>query len=125
MTREEFEKIRYNQGTLSILVSDLENQNDRTLLFGYTCNRDTFHVYLKDGNLHRVIYDFKKNIMDHIHGKALEVWTCIPNKRTYPERTDLEFTQVVMNKGYEMMFTSYVDGVEEQQFYGKIAEDLT
>ena len=27
---------------------------DRTLLYGYTCDRKTFHVYLKDKEIHTV-----------------------------------------------------------------------
>lgn len=29
---------------------------DRTLLYGYTCDRETFHVYMKNQNIHVVIY---------------------------------------------------------------------
>lgn len=29
---------------------------DRTLLYGYDCDRATWHIYQKDGELHRAVY---------------------------------------------------------------------
>lgn len=34
-----------------ITGDDLVNERDRTLLYGYTCDRKTFHVYLKYSQL--------------------------------------------------------------------------
>ena len=34
-----------------INAKDLLNTKDRTLLYGYTCTRETFHVYLKNNEI--------------------------------------------------------------------------
>ena len=34
-------------------AEDLKDKSDRTLLYGYTCDRDTWHVYLEDGKISR------------------------------------------------------------------------
>ena len=40
-----------------ICAEDLKpNLKDRTLLYGYTCERETFHVYIKDKEIHVVVY---------------------------------------------------------------------
>lgn len=50
MNKEEYGYIIDLQlkGVSPVDVYDLDNKNDRTLLYGYTCDRDTFHVYIKD-----------------------------------------------------------------------------
>lgn len=47
----------------TVRVSDVHGQ-DRTLLFGYTTQRDSFHVYKQGGELHILIYDHNS---DHPH----------------------------------------------------------
>ena len=46
MTNEEFMKIKtYKKGNAEILIAeDLINKENRTLLYGYTCDRETWHV---------------------------------------------------------------------------------
>lgn len=126
MNRKEFEVLKAVQAdTPTIGVCDLEDQGpqeNRTLLFGYTCERDTFHVYLMDGEIHRVIYDFEGRLIDHICDEELEINFCIPNKRAYPERTDIGFATIVHERGGEIPFTTFTDNVPEKKFYGKVLD---
>jgi hypothetical protein len=105
-------------------ISQLDEKTDRTLLYGYTCDRDTFHVYLKDGLLHRIIYS-RKNLISHEFGESIDVELLIPNKRTYPETCDFDFCmklEVISDHG--VTFTTYNSEREEKQFHGEVAEDL-
>ena len=61
---------------------------DRTLLYGYTCDRKTFHVYLKDKEIHTVLYDIsydgkipKPINMTEVHVMSNRDY--VPDKRLY------------------------------------------
>lgn len=78
-------------------------EGDHSLLYGYTTERETFHVYIKDGLLHRHIFSGTgENIvsLDHISGKELPAVELAPNKRIYPERTS--FTLAKLLAEYEV-----------------------
>ena len=125
MTKEEVDLLR---GVIApdpkIRVDDLTDQSDRTLLYGYTLDRDTFHVYLKDGIMHRVIYSFKRYIVDHIEGEELDAHDLSPCKRAYPERTDFEFAKALRIRDVHVSLTTFTEGVEKAQYYGLTLEQL-
>lgn len=98
MNKEEYGNIIDLQlkGVSPVNVDDLYNKSDRTLLHGYTCDRDTFHVYIKDMKIHTVTYrtDYKNNtpiFMEEIQIAKNDDY--IPNKRLYPETCDFEFCE--------------------------------
>ncbi|MCA1379476.1 hypothetical protein I6F34_01405 [Bradyrhizobium sp. BRP05] len=85
---------------------------DRTLLYGYDCDRATWHIYQKDGELHRVIYrpsdlDSRTKPEVHDHGPALDAETLSPNKRLYPEACDFDFCAKLKALGVHLSFTTY------------------
>ena len=100
MKKEEFEKLEL---TKVITASDLINKKDRTLLYGYTCTRETFHVYLKNMKIHVVIYQNYyvceivklKNMREIIVKSNIDY---IPDKRLYPEACDFEFCKLLEEK---------------------------
>lgn len=80
-------------------------EGDHSLLYGYTTERETFHVYIKDGLLHRHIFDgYGENIvtLDHISGKELPAVKLAPNKRIYSERTSLTLAKLLKEYGVEL-----------------------
>lgn len=98
-------------------VEDLKNKDDRTLLYGFTCDRDTWHVYLKSGKIFCVKYPYK--------GTPSLVSICknedfVPNKRLYPERCDFEFCKLLKEKGINLPFTKWQELPETKGFYGEI-----
>lgn len=113
----------------TIKVADLTG-GDRTLLYGYDIDRDTWHIYLKDGMIHRHIYSLRS--YSEVYGHPVirtimhdmqESWTVvdlIPNKRAFPERTDYEFARIVKERGGDISFTTYDDDIEPEQFYGSV-----
>jgi hypothetical protein len=58
--KEWFEKLQQidSENETIIQAADLSPYiYDRTLLYGYTCERETFHVYLKNKNIYAVVYE--------------------------------------------------------------------
>ena len=101
---------------------------DRTLLYGYTCDRCTFHVYLKNMEIHTVIYDNDYS-EDKIKPKNMrEVciksnYDYIPDKRLYPEACDYQFCNLLKNCNMNLPFTSFNEERPIQDFYGFTLED--
>lgn len=126
MTREEYEVElnRVNKKMDEVIdASMLMNKNDRTLLYGYTCDRLTWHVYIKDGVIHKVLYGTSWDRDGEMPVTEYEVkYNCdyIPNKRIYPECCDLEFCTLLAQRCIHLPFTCYEDEREKKQFYGKI-----
>ena len=107
----------------TISVNDLSELNEKTLLFGYMTNRDTFHVYLRNGLLHKVIYSYNS---DEAHtyesGKTLNLEGITPNKRLYPEKCDLEFCSLLTKAGVYLPFTTFTEGDVQKTFYGQVVQ---
>lgn len=108
----------------AIYLTQLTNRKERTLLYGYTIDRETFHVYLKDNAIHRVVYEGSNpnrdsKVLIHESGPSILIYECNPGKRLYPENCDFEFCRLVLLKDGDLPFTTFTEGKEEQQFYGK------
>ena len=123
MTADDFAKTRNFRGLPErrIIGDDLKNQEDRTLLYGYTCERDTWHVYLKDGKIHVVIYEYKQSPRE-VNTATNEGF--VPDKRLYPERCDFEFCKLLADYDVYLPFTTYDEKVYEETkndtFHGEI-----
>ena len=95
---------------------------DRTLLYGYTCERETFHVYIKNKQIYVVIYNTEysrgkptpKNMMQ-IEVKSNRDY--VPNKRLYPERCDYDFCKLLKEKGIDLPFTTFSEGFNWDGLY--------
>lgn len=125
MKKKEFEKLEL---TKVITASDLINKKDRTLLYGYTCTRETFHVYLKNMKIHVVIYQNYyvceivklKNMREIIVKSNIDY---IPDKRLYPEACDFEFCKLLEEKKLHLPFTNFNNNRKVSDFYGFTLED--
>ena len=132
MNKIEYEHLKNSDmGNNKIIDSEcLVDKKDRTLLYGYTCNKETWHVYIKDEQIHIVVYDFEwdDKLKKHKPSKLREIIpfsNCdfIPNKRLYPETCDFEFCKLLLeylNQDYTCLpFTAWQER-EELCFYGEI-----
>ena len=105
---------------------------NRTLLYGYTCERRTFHVYLKDLKIYVVVYDkdFTANKQTPKNMRQINVTSnrdFVPDKRVYPERSDFFFCKLLRERGIEIPFTTWVGGeyeLTEKGYYGFTLEDV-
>lgn len=122
MNKEQYNKIRqYNKSPLRISVDNLTNKQDRTLIWGYTPEGDSFHVYLKDKKIHLYVYTYvEKKILKFNSDRELAVDILIPRGRVYPEASDYEFCKKLLDMGAHIPFTIFDGSREEKQFYGAI-----
>lgn len=75
---------------------------ERTLAFGYTCNRDTWHAYVQGGELHVLTYPYRGAPTAHLHGESMEVEALRPDKRVYPDTVDSLFARLMFDCGAEL-----------------------
>jgi hypothetical protein len=94
---------------VSISVDELEGLREGTLLYGYTCDRDSFHVYLTDGLLHRFVYSYDGTRTSYVAGTSLPARDIVPNKRVYPEPTSVELVRLLWARGVDVPLTRYSD----------------
>jgi len=114
MTLDEYGKLLFKPEVIQ--TRDLHNQVDRTLLYGYTTERDTWHVYLLNKEIFCVRYEYKKSPVKMIVVSDVDY---IPNKRLYPSMCDYEFCKLLSDRGVSLPFTIFTE-VAEQTFYGDI-----
>jgi len=101
-------------------INDLEDKSDRTLLFGYTCERITWHVYIKNKEIIVLLYTPHSE-----KPEILEVFTnqgYVPNKRLYPARCDFDFCKILKEHGVHCTFTTWEENITEKKYYGKTME---
>lgn len=104
---------------------ELRNQEPRTLIYGYTCSRDTFHVYLAEDGIHLVVYDYHGLLAIHCReSEGIPLDDCIPDKRVYPEACDYEFCLILKRAGVNIPFTTWTEGRETSLFHGLQADEL-
>lgn len=109
----------------SIKANELADQSDRTLIYGYTVGRETFHLYLENGTFNRVIYDGDKVFLaGETELDVIELMQCVPDKRVYPERCDFEFCRILKSRDVSIPFTTFNPNVEARAFYGEKSEVL-
>ena len=108
MTKHEYNLFQNMQpAEKTISVGELRNKSDRTLLYGYDTDRNTYHTYLKHGRLNHVVKTGNKTISSVHDESSLPLEGLVPNKRLYPERCDLEFCSLLKEKDVAMTFTTF------------------
>lgn len=128
MTEEQMEELKeIGEIYRYVRIDMLNDQSDRTLLWGYTCNRADWHVYIKHGQIHLHSsggvaewqrQDGKTNI-DLCKDEYL--WReLIPDKRLYPEACDYEFCKLLKELGAHMPFTTYNNRREPKKYHGPV-----
>jgi len=101
-----------------LLGKNLINNLNRTLLYGYTCDRDTWHVYLEDGIIYTVVYNAREDEIKFNIVPINDNQDFVPNKRLYPARCDYEFCRLLKEHGVDMTFTTWEEPIEKMIYYG-------
>jgi hypothetical protein len=101
-------------------LKDLKNQSERTLIYGYTVKRETFHIYIKEHEIHKYIYDYEENLILYKSGR-FQSHEFIPSKRIYPSASDFEFCEFLIKLGCSLPFTTMEDR-PAKQYHGEIAK---
>ena len=143
MNKEWFDKLnQYDPQEDFIMARHLRPYlYNKTLLYGYTCERETFHVYIKNEQIYVVVYetdysiDYNKELGSFMRGepkpknmRRIEVKSnrdYVPDKRLYPERCDYNFCLLLKEKGVDLPFTHWSEEIEpnEKGYYGFTLED--
>jgi len=112
-----------------IAVAMLANRNDRTLVFGYDVDRNTFHLFIRGGELRKVVYrnqGEEADILSFASGEFAPA-ECVPNKRVYPERCDFEFCHLVAERGVMVPFTTLDTSgrtFDDEVYHGRLFDDV-
>lgn len=85
--------------------SMLSDQSDRVLLHGYTVNRDTFTIWLRDGLFVASCYGSGQRDDPPVAWRSASpeesryAHFLVPNKRIYPAKSDAEFLTILHENG--------------------------
>lgn len=110
--RAEVSKIQAAKPRIS--ASELAYRGERTLLLGYDCDRNTWHVYLQDGEIHKLVYDHNLRVVSYFHADSFECQALCPDKRAFSESTDYVFAKLIAERidEYGICFTTHDDEAE-------------
>lgn len=104
----------------SLSASALTDDFPRTLLYGYDCERRTWHVYLdKSGLIVKAVYT-SQDSWGHHRSNNWPIAALLPDKRLYPEYCDLETVRMIRAKGVQPPFTIWKPPTRPGPFYGEI-----
>jgi hypothetical protein len=130
MNKEEFIDLKNTPITFRMVAASDIKGSDRTLAYGYTCDRYTWHAYLQSDLIHVLVYSESIGKPDRIIEYAgHNRWTpkdLIPDKRIYPESMDKEFAYILLDRGVDVPYTTFdVDRyqrVKNLRFHGAILD---
>jgi hypothetical protein len=120
MNQQEYEVLQNIDATL-ISADLLTNKSARTLLYGYTIERDTWHVYLdQNGVIQTVKYGYGEDSPIYpINVKWNDEY--IPSKRLYAEKCDFEFCFLLKQRNISLNFTTATFEKEfNDQYHGRV-----
>ena len=115
MTREEYEALqRIMRIDSKIRVTELLDLTPRMLIYGYDCDRNTFSLSLietPNGGLEfeRKLVKYPDTVLEYTTTKEINIHSCVPNKRIYPDRCDFEFCTLLHNREVYLPFTTFRD----------------
>lgn len=118
MNAQEYELLQSIKPVHKVLtVDDLENKSPRTLLYGYTIERMTWHVYLNEqGEI--VVMEYDRHTKP-VQKPVQENQDFVPSKRLYPERCDFEFCKLLTERNIYLSFTTAdFEDFQEKRYYG-------
>jgi hypothetical protein len=131
MTPIEFEELKSAASIPPVIcAAQLTNKTPRTLVYGSTLERQTFHVYLgDDGIIHVLIYrDLHSEgdsprflVLRHSGPEGQETksnQSYLPSKRAYPESCDLEFCKLMRETDAKISFTSFTEDADGRRKAG-------
>jgi hypothetical protein len=120
MTPEEYRDLKKSWQEVPAVSVDEIKGPDRTLLYGYMVNRQTFHVYFQNGAIHVLLTTYGRDEPADYYASAFPlVSTLVPSKRVYPESTDADFVRLLAQRGADVPLLPF-----DELRYGKV-KDLT
>ena len=125
MNREQYEEMVRPEAAPLIRAADFTGV-DRTLLYGYTTERLTWHVYLKGGLIHVLVYNHRDEVVSHEKAAQWHPAELVPNKRVYPESSDMALARMlrpVVDVPYHGRFDDMrYESVKDRLFHGLVQD---
>lgn len=91
---------------------------ERTLAYGFTSDKDTWHCYLHGANIHVLVYGRSANsAVSHRASPMWNVAELAPDKRVYPESVDAGFARLLLERGQDLPYTRF-----DEKRYARVAE---
>lgn len=122
MTHDEFTQLEATRCTISI--DQLMDKSPRTLLWGHTTDKRSWHVYIDNGLIRLYIYGgWGANEETGMLTSSTD-WRphdLVPDKRLYPEACDFEFCRLLTQCGVSLPFGVFNPKRPPQQYHGSIA----
>ena len=124
MNREEYESLKDVDPEIAMIDIDmLEDKSDRTLIYGYTCDRRDFHVFIDFGMIHVFVYGDGYPLREDYYASdyKYEPQELVPDKRIYPEACDFEFCKLLKKFNIPLCFTSWNNVPDKPKggYYGR------
>jgi hypothetical protein len=125
MNQSEYEHFRAEDSHVPITVVTAEKVGgpNRTLVYGYDVDRNSFHAYQHEGKLYVRTYGRGDQVISDASGPALPATILRPNKRVYPQYTDGDFARIMRDLDFPLPFTNWSEPNREGPYYGKIHLD--
>jgi PAS domain-containing protein len=134
MKHAEFSALQNDETNILVGVAQLINRTPRTLLYGATSERYTWHVYLGvDQAIHKVVYS-SELLVEHTSGPfggVLANQEYLRVSQLYAESCDYEFCRCLRYAGERLCLTSFEEGHDEKRkagnggaYAGKTYEEL-
>ena len=118
MTEYEYEQLMDLKKVNEIYIHDLPENYEGTLVYGYTCNRESFHFYAKDGVFHRLFY-VGNSVVHYDYGGIYEAAQCVPDKRVYRQESQYFFLHLLKKR--DIVF-SVTDSISPKDYSIKVGE---
>ena len=122
MTEDEYKilQLPFKKTIPTISIENLCDTQPRTLLWGYTLDRWSHHVYIEKDEIHVFVYTGREDITDSRYRSGdLVAKDVVPDKRLYPKACEIEFCLILRNLGLYLPFTTWNDMREEKQYHGR------
>ncbi|MCM2430946.1 hypothetical protein [Streptomyces sp. RKAG337] len=104
----EFTRLRAAQEQPPTLSAAEVSGPDRTLVYGYTSDRSTWHVYLRAGEVHLTVYNGVSGTVKRYEARTVwNVAELVPDKRVYPESVDGEFASLLLDRGQRLPYKNF------------------
>lgn len=121
MNKAEFHVLTVQSTKAKPLVAAalLYDKTPRTLLWGFTCDRNSFHVYMAEDGIHKLVYSEDGQVLEHKHeSQQLSPGECVPDKRLYPEACDFGLCSILQDYGISLPFTTWAGNRTTMRWYG-------
>jgi hypothetical protein len=111
----------------TITSSDIEEISEglgeRTLLYGKTSSKFSWHIYFKNFFIHKLIY-VNKQVISHKSDRKIEIKELIPSSGVlYPECCDYNFCMLLYEMRIDLPFATFNNTKKSEKFYGLIMKN--